>query len=928
MRHQIVSIQQNTQGLDGFYVTLQKLLDRFFGETTTGMDSVENGLSWSRSNDTAGWIVDRKYSGEMLELFKPPVLSSGGSASSNARSDMGLGSLDSTNASNLTSSSSSFASSSINTVTTNGVKTNLTLLKVFTENNDRGISWQMKATNFPKKVQFYFRDFLTRKFPDDQMESFYSSFFSDNHHALYQRLLTYTLAEQKFTFNKLRVDPLDYFFICLVRYACVNTSKENNPCEQLKRVGFYGWVSNSVYLDLLQTWIARLFSDSKESSRSNEQKDDAFAIGRMFLRLVADFWLGNNLVVKRNFENIAYYNKHKTGANQGMQLNEGNRPLSGDPLVVETMDDSTSVEITDLTMQSIYLLLNHLLVKPMLWSEYDQIREGQTVKDPEYDNMKQENKSYRHMHHRLSSDHHRPEHITSSEDYEEGNDISSQAYPPARVCPVALGILQVPLFDTLRIVFDRVKALNNIHTYFMAIKVWLLYIQPWTAYEPAQAIRQRLKEKWSNRSAYDQKWESYVSANFHFYTTMFAIFLKSVSNLDLSFLDENDMDVFYHLFRAVIGVFKVDAPLRKFIDKLTAEYRAFVRTDFHRLIRTENAVYIDIGDNRRKHFPDPWGNVSLQRHLFSVFRQHRLIYPDLGLVEPRAYELAGATDFRKLVLEEDSIIGAMDAVSGALVTRGQLIDAFSRAIVTQNKTLIFDKFSALIGLNSLLGFQPFESELAHQLRVCILEYGTKLLGRNEEEWQKLVKLHSKGHMIHTDKNIEFGHHEPERVIVTGKLTNKGKGQLLEGMRLSKTSIRTFVDPLDLPIMSYEWPWLVTWFSRLSKYANEKLSLPRDGGAVYKQWRQVLELRLPTSHTDTIDLVRRNIDRFRNAFRINLRALAGIRMGSYLMAVVALGLYWSGLLPFGLYMLTLILAVLGYAFFDGTNTWLPIPNEAL
>merc|ERR1712046_153726 len=119
-----------------------------------------------------------------------------------------------------------------------------------------------------------------------------------------------------------------------------------------------------------------------------------------------------------------------------------------------------------------------------------------------------------------------------------------------------------------------------------------------------------------------------------------------------------------------------------------------------------------------------------------------------------------------------------------------------------------------------------------------------------------------GHMIHTDKNIEFGHHEPERVIVTGKLTNKGKGQLLEGMRLSKTSIRTFVDPLDLPIMSYEWPWLVTWFSRLSKYANEKLSLPRDGGAVYKQWRHVLELRLPTSHTDTIDLVRRNIDRFR------------------------------------------------------------------
>merc|ERR1711871_1367091 len=704
-----------------------------------------------------------------------------------------------------------------------------------------------------------------------------------------------------------------------------------NPCLQLKNAGLYGWVNHSLYLDLLQTWITRLFFYSRDNSKLNEQTDDTFLIGRMFLRLVVDFWLGNNLVVKRNFENIAYYNKYKTGATLHQLMNYRDSTAgatTGDPMVVETMDDSAAVEITDLTMQAIYILLNHLLVKPMLWSEYDQIREGQPVKDAEYDNVKQENKGHRHLHHRLSSDHHRPEYITSSEDSDEGMnyDASSQTYPPARVCPPSLGILQVPLFDTLRVVFERVKALNNIQTYFLAIKIWLLYIQPWTALEPAQAIRRRSKEPSYSRSDYDRKWESYVSANFHFYTTMLAMFFKSVSVLDLSFLDSSDVDIFYSLFKAVINVFKTDTPLRKFVDKLTGEYRSFARTDFHRLIRSEKAVYIDMGDNRRKHFPDPWGDLSIQRHLFSVFRQHRLIYPDLGLIEPRAYELAGATDFKASVMEADTIIGYIDPSDGRLTVRGQLVDAFIRAIVVHNRNFGLDKLSAMIGLNSFLGFQPFGSEVSFQLRVCVEDYGIKLLGKDEKEWQKLLKLHEGGHAAHANLDTEFGKFEPERMIVTGKLTRMGKEQLLKGMRLSKRSIRAFVDPLDLPIMSYEWPWLVRWFSRLSKYNNERLSLPRDRDAVYKQWTQILEIRLPTSHIDTFVLVKRNIGRFKDSFRINLRVFAEIRLGSLLMAKLTLILYAIGLLP--IYLLSFFLAVLGYALFDGSNTWLPIPNEAL
>lgn len=186
-------------------MTLQKLIDRFFGEVTTGTDSVENGLNWQRSSDTAGWMVDRRYSGELVELFKPPVQvstsnSSSGSSSSN----------NSSHYSHPQSSSSSLSSSTqpstttTTTVNTNGIATNLTLFKVFSEKNEKGISWLMKASNFPKKVQFFFRDVLTRRFSDEQMESFYPSFHTDNHPLLYQRLLALPLSEQRFINNKLK----------------------------------------------------------------------------------------------------------------------------------------------------------------------------------------------------------------------------------------------------------------------------------------------------------------------------------------------------------------------------------------------------------------------------------------------------------------------------------------------------------------------------------------------------------------------------------------------------------------------------------------------------------------------------------------------------------------------------------------------------
>ena len=139
-------------------MTLQKLIDRFFGEMTTGTDSVENGLNWQRSRDTAGWIIDRRYSGDLVELFKPPVSvsTSSSSSSNNGSSKNSLYSHPQSSSSSSSSypsssnSSSSSSSSSSSIVSKDGITTSLTLFKVFSEKNEKGISWLMKASILKK----------------------------------------------------------------------------------------------------------------------------------------------------------------------------------------------------------------------------------------------------------------------------------------------------------------------------------------------------------------------------------------------------------------------------------------------------------------------------------------------------------------------------------------------------------------------------------------------------------------------------------------------------------------------------------------------------------------------------------------------------------------------------------------------------------
>lgn len=113
-------------------------------------------------------------------------------------------------------------------------------------------------------------------------------------------------------------------------------------------------------------------------------------------------------------------------------------------------------------------------------------------------------------------------------------------------------VLRRPLFEFLRLVFSRAP-IGLSPTGFLAITdVWLAYIQPWccrrwadvkTVSAPSQA---KPKDE-----GYTPAWESYVLANYHFYTTLLGVFVERARELDFSGADERTVG----LLDRVLSVF-------------------------------------------------------------------------------------------------------------------------------------------------------------------------------------------------------------------------------------------------------------------------------------------------------------------------------------------------------------------------------------
>jgi len=146
--------------------------------------------------------------------------------------------------------------------------------------------------------------------------------------------------------------------------------------------------------------------------------------------------------------------------------------------------------------------------------------------------------------------------------------------------------------------------------------------------------------------------------------------------------------------------------------------------------------------------------------------------------------------------------------------------------------------------------------------------------------------------------------------------------LTSGYSLKKESIRWRGDPLDIPIMSVEFPVLVRYLVRLSKHLNRKFELPQDEFSPKKTWRQILEIRLPDDPKDIISLFSSNLSRFRKAYRFNLRPFANIRRGVFIFGFSFLIFCWIFGLSIPVYMNCIVIVSLIAIYYDGTNNWMP------
>ena len=332
---------------------------------------------------------------------------------------------------------------------------------------------------------------------------------------------------------------------------------------------------------------------------------------------------------------------------------------------------------------------------------------------------------------------------------------------------------------------------------------------------------------------------------------------------------------------------------------------------------------------------------SLCQHIFSVYRQHRVIFPEFESCK-KDYVSEGAIDFME-VIAHSAMIGEIDD-SGRLIRSGVIINSIIKAMTAKKVESGLDKISALLGINDILGFRIFENPLVYKLRLCMEGYGLQLLGYEETRWKQRIVEHIRTQSLSLDLKTEFGVDEPEREIASGKLTQRGKHQLAnEGLRLQKLHVRSVAfsyepigvdyvrkghirDPLEMPIMSLEWPWLTSFLCRFSKLLNARWNLPRDKGSEYKYWSQIFVLSFPKSGMETYTLTKKNLSAFIGSFRINLRIFANIKLSSGLSILFLLVFFYRGLLS--IFFMMVLAAPLVWIYNDGTNHWLPFPNHAI
>ena len=528
------------------------------------------------------------------------------------------------------------------------------------------------------------------------------------------------------------------------------------------------WVRSMTYFRLLNAYFELLLPASTELTAILPQGSE------LFLALAIDFWLDMSRVVRRNFQQVESIRAKQLGSPSQAAKSAGAHP---GPLETVFVDSGDVGHWSMLTLQCIYFMVHRMVKTASLAGDMETLQAAY---------LKQK----------------------SIDGRSSSAGIKSSQTAAVYYLPHAFLLFQVSFYENLKLMFSKGHVLET-SKFYLIVESWLLYIQPW---------------KSNKEPKYTPKWRAYIVANFHFYTTLFTLYLRSTARMDLATsrsLTSNEF-ILLDLLERVLGVF----------DEEVVDLLEEIHCSVFQKLRSQVEI----------------ASTPLKNALGKGDQQ------GLTLAE---LEVAVAHHFD---IHPDSSIASL-ADAGLVFYRYHSRDACKvivESVFTLTEPMQKDFMTALYEYMFGAEGPDLPTRKAQSVIRCL----TEVLGIvdpvvlvNRRKFSKLSSSESA---------------DVDRTSPDNKLTDVGRRQIMSGERkCSKSFVHYRGDQMDRPLHCQEWRHLARLLIQASKALNHRWQLPKDSSSASLSWK------------DVYFICRRNIwtahKVLGNCFRINLRVLADVRV---------------------------------------------------
>jgi hypothetical protein len=727
-----------------------------------------------------------------------------------------------------------------------------------------GTSYEMKLAFFPQKVRMRLYN-----------NPVYSCLKSDNHE-VYFTLLQNPIQDQiqhinsKVKDQTVLLDPMEYFLICLIRYPLsggppvlvpisLNNASAGYDSKVPKVIGVEAWIKPYPYLRLLNEYFKALVpigadveNDSKlllsgDMTAMSQQK-------RLFLMMIADFWLDSSQVVRQNHRLLQqpYRGATRAAGNANKGIIQHLSPT--DVVVLEGGFSVRSIA----SMQCVYLLLIHILSDKTIAQQFkastNSTIENMVATPTHLSAGKFDTAIDRQSAFLISN-------TRAARDVSLRHPLAQDLRAVNSFLPTYFRILQQPLYDMLRAMLSRNDSNASDDAMFhMAIQIWLLFINPWKAPSGYKYGVYRSSGKYSSN-----EWRPYVAANLHFYTSLATILFQSLGRVDFSIHHADDQSKLNVLEKVMDGL--TSDGLWEDIEYLTESFRAVYPRLMHSplaaiddtVLKSSNLFLDEIQQEGSKKVKRP---VVSAAELNAMLGQHQLLYPDrsidslddFGIVKVSAYGKDSATaliDSFALVIFRIEV-RKPHAIEGSLAWR-----------------IFWNSSAFLASLFTTSNYELPESvgtEICRRCRHLMKQISFVF----DIDVKHALNPIASGYLDINGYGKKYGGFRGDiRDRVSQKLTADGKTKFLAGefrMDVYDVDWRS-VDALDRPLASYEIHMLTRVLVRLSKDLNALYGLPKDQRMKIISWELLLR--------DAVLNWKQALTVLRSAARFNLRFLANM-----------------------------------------------------